>query len=59
MVEKRNRPGQGEAGAGNGFAYGPCRQPPMPEYANYQSKVRRWSTVQVAGRSYSVPVPAH
>ena len=27
----------------------------MPEYANYQSKVRRWSTVQVAGRSYSVP----
>ncbi len=28
---------------------------PMPEYANYQSKVRRWSTIQVAGRSYSVP----
>ena len=27
----------------------------MPEYANYQSKVRRWSTIQVAGRSYSVP----
>ena len=36
-----------------------CLEPlppaPMPEYANYQSKVRRWSTVQVAGRSYSVP----
>ena len=28
---------------------------PMPEYANYQSRVRRWSTIQVAGRSYSVP----
>ena len=28
---------------------------PMPEYANYRSKVRRWSTIQVAGRSYSVP----
>ena len=28
---------------------------PMPEYANYQSKVRRWSTIQVAGRSYSAP----
>ena len=27
----------------------------MPEYANYQSKVRRWSAIQVAGRSYSVP----
>ena len=28
---------------------------PMPEYANYRSKVRRWSTIQVAGRSYSLP----
>ena len=27
----------------------------MPEYANYQSKVRRWCTIQVAGHSYSVP----
>ena len=28
---------------------------PMPEYSNYQSKVRRWCTIQVAGHSYSVP----
>ena len=28
---------------------------PVPEYANYQSKVRKWSTIQVAGHSYSVP----
>ena len=27
----------------------------MPEYVNYQSRVRKWSTIQVAGRSYSVP----
>ena len=27
----------------------------MPEYANYQAGVRKWSTVQVAGRTYSVP----
>ena len=28
---------------------------PMPEYVNYQSKVRKWSTIQIAGHSYSVP----
>ena len=28
---------------------------PVPEYVNYQSKVRKWSTIQVAGHSYSVP----
>ena len=27
----------------------------MPVYANYQSRVRRWSTIQVAGRICSVP----
>ena len=28
---------------------------PVPEYVNYQSKVRKWCTIQVAGHSYSVP----
>ena len=28
---------------------------PLPEYVNYQARVRKWSTVQVAGRTYSVP----
>ena len=28
---------------------------PMPEYANHQARVRKWSTVQVAGRTYTVP----
>ena len=27
----------------------------MPEYVNYQSRVRKWSAIQVAGHSYSVP----
>ena len=28
---------------------------PVPEYVNYQSKVRKWSTIQAAGRTYTVP----
>lgn len=27
----------------------------MPEYVNYRSKVRKWSTIQAAGGTYSVP----
>ena len=53
MVEKRNRLVRGKLE--QEMAYRPLPPAPMPEYANYQSKVRRWSTVQVAGRSYSVP----
>ena len=34
---------------------GPLPPAPVPEYANYQSKVRKWCTIQVAGHSYSVP----
>ena len=33
----------------------PLPPAPMPEYVNYQSKVRKWSTILVAGHSYSVP----
>ena len=33
----------------------PLPSAPMPEYANYEARVRKWSTVQVAGRTYSVP----
>ena len=28
---------------------------PVPEYVNYQARVRKWSTIQVAKRTYSVP----
>ena len=29
--------------------------PPVPEYVNYRVRVRRWSTIRVANRTYSVP----
>ena len=54
MVAKRNRLVKGKLEQ-EMACLGPLPPAPMPEYANYQSKVRRWSTIQVAGRSYSVP----
>ncbi len=54
MVEKRNRLVQGKLEQ-EMACLRPLPPAPMPEYANYQSRVRRWSTIQVAGRSYSVP----
>ena len=54
MVEKRNRLVKGKLEQ-EMACLRPLPPAPMPEYANYRSKVRRWSTIQVAGRSYSVP----
>ena len=54
MVTKRNRLVRGKLEQ-EMACLRPLPPAPMPEYANYQSKVRRWSTIQVAGRSYSVP----
>ena len=28
---------------------------PVPEYINYRARVRKWSTIQAAGRTYTVP----
>ena len=33
----------------------PLPPAPMPEYVNYRDRVRKWSTIQVAGRTYTVP----
>ena len=33
----------------------PLPPAPVPEYANYRARVRRWSTIRVANRTYSVP----
>ena len=33
----------------------PLPPAPVPEYVNYRCRVRRWSTVRVANRTYSVP----
>ena len=54
MVAKRNRLVKGKLEQ-ELACLGPLPPAPMPEYANYRSKVRRWSTIRVAGRSYSVP----
>ena len=54
MVARRNRLVQGKLEQ-EIACLGPLPPAPMPEYANYQAKVRKWSTVQVAGRTYSVP----
>ena len=54
MVEKRNRLVKGKLEQ-EMLCLGSLPPAPMPEYANYRSTVRRWSTIQVAGRSYSVP----
>ena len=33
-----------------------CLPPaPVPEYVNYRARVRKWSTIQAAGRTYTVP----
>ena len=33
----------------------PLPPAPVPEYSNYRCRVRRWSTIRVANRTYSVP----
>ena len=33
----------------------PLPPAPVPEYVNYRCRVRRWSTIRVANRTYSVP----
>ena len=54
MVARRNRLVKGKLEQ-EMACLGPLPPAPMPEYANYQARVRKWSTVQVAGRTYSVP----
>ena len=33
----------------------PLPPAPVPEYTTYRTKVRKWSTIRVAGRTYTVP----
>ena len=33
----------------------PLPSAPVPEYVNYRLRVRKWSTIRVANRTYSVP----
>ena len=54
MVERRNRLVKAKLEQ-EIACLGSLPPAPMPEYVNYQSRVRKWSTIQVAGHSYSVP----
>ncbi len=54
MVERRNRLVEGKLEQEMACLRS-LPPAPVPEYANYQSKVRRWCTIQVAGHGYSVP----
>ena len=54
MVERRNRLVEGKLEQ-ELLCLRSLPPAPVPEYVNYQSKVRKWSTIQVAGHSYSVP----
>ena len=54
MVERRNRLVQGKLEQ-EMLCLGSLPPAPVPEYVNYQARVRKWSTIQVAKRTYSVP----
>ena len=54
MVERRNRLVQGKLEQ-EMLCLRSLPPAPVPEYVNYQSQVRKWSTIQVAGRTYTVP----
>ena len=54
VVERRNRLVQGKLEEERPRLQ--CLPPaPVPEYVNYQARVRKWSTIQAAGRTYTVP----
>ena len=54
LVERRNRLAEGKLEQ-ELLCLRSLPPAPVPEYVNYQSKVRKWCTIQVAGHSYSVP----
>ena len=54
MVTRRNRLVKGKLEQEMHFLM-PLPPAPLPEYVNYQARVRKWSTIQVTGRTYSVP----
>ncbi len=54
MVHRRNRFAQGKLEQ-EMASLRPLPPAPMPEYVNYRAQVRKWSTIQEAGRTYTVP----
>ena len=54
VVDRRNRLVQGKLEQERPLLQ--CLPPaPVPEYVNYQARVRKWGTIQAAGRTYTVP----
>ena len=54
VVDRRNRLVQGKLE--EELPRLQCLPPaPVPEYVNHQARVRKWSTIQAAGRTYTVP----
>ena len=47
MVERRNRLAEGKLEQ-EMLRLGSLRPAPVPEYVNYQSRARKWSTIQVS-----------
>ena len=54
VVDRRNRLVASKLKAERRYLR-PLPPAPVPEYANYRCRVRRWSTIRVANRTYSVP----
>ena len=54
VVDRRNRLVQGKLEEERPHLR-PLPPAPVPEYVNHRARVRKWSTIQAAGRSYTVP----
>jgi hypothetical protein len=54
VVDKRNRRAQGRLDQERRHLR-PLPPAPVPEYTTYRTKVRKWSTIRVANRTYTVP----
>ena len=54
VVERRNRLVAGKLEVER-LHLQPLPPAPVPEYVNYRARVRKWSTIQAAGRTYTVP----
>ena len=54
VVDRRNRLVQGKLEEERPHLR-PLPPAPVPEYVNHRARVRKWSTIQAAGRTYTVP----
>ena len=54
IVDRRNRPVRSKLERERSHLR-PLPPAPVPEYVNYRARVRRWSTIRAANRTYSVP----